>query len=277
MYALSWILTLFSHALELPQLFLLWDSLLLQPPSFTLFVAVCLLHHLRGPLLQLAPDEESCALALLRAATAFVHVPSLCCAAVALQDAAPVSVAIPFVARKLAGHFHDSDKRACGANRGGVSRISGGVERRRGEQKLEQATGGKKDGETNGVHLTDTDNSRDEGGSVGDEDSAGGQGQKMTKNFYIGDDGDEEQEPPSPDSLPALLKPPQSSRSSQGGRGARAKESGEKKRTAKSFMASMMLKGPALMLMGPPRKANRPLLFQEANSDGPEAEEERRM
>nr|CEL70959.1 TPA: TBC domain-containing kinase (incomplete catalytic triad), putative [Neospora caninum Liverpool] len=100
LYALSWLLTLFAHALDLPQLFLLWDSLLLHPPSFLLFVSFCLLHHLRLPLLRLAPDEESSALSLLRAASAFVHVPALCGVASALETETPVSVALPFLARK---------------------------------------------------------------------------------------------------------------------------------------------------------------------------------
>ncbi|PHJ25504.1 tbc domain-containing kinase (incomplete catalytic triad) [Cystoisospora suis] len=296
MYALSWILTLFSHALELQQLYLLWDSLLFQPPSFTLFVAVSLLHHLRCPLLQLAPDEESSALALLRAATAFLHIPSLCAAAVALQDATPVSVSIPFVARKLS-HYHDSDRSRGGT---GLSNSSGhhqlasktSEEKRQGEEKIEVETESGDKGEENkkGPRMAkkETHRHNDLGSAEDDEEEDDdhdresleeGEGH-TTKNFYIGDD-DGDDEPSRPDSSlpPSLLQRPQRGKSSQEQekgtrtRGSQDKEDKKKKKKGKSFMASMM-QGPALMLMGPPRKANRPL-FQEDHSDGTEEEERR--
>lgn len=288
MYALSWILTLFSHALELHQLYLLWDSLLFQPPSFTLFVAVSLLHHLRCPLLQLAPDEESSALALLRAATAFLHIPSLCAAAVALQDAAPVSVSIPFVARKLS-HYHDSDRSRGGT---GLSNSSGHhqLANKTGEEKREGGTesGDKGEGNEEGAAMakkethrnSDLGSTEEEDDGDHDRESLEEGGGHTTKNFYIGDD-DGDEEPSAPDSSlpPSWLQRRQSGRSSQRQekgtrtRGSQDKED-KKKKKGKSFMASMM-QGPALMLMGPPRKANRPL-FQEDQSDGTE-EEERRM
>lgn len=94
MYALSWHLTLFSHVLPLQQLMLLWDTLLLQPPTFVHFLTVCILHFLRVPLLSFSPDEESTAIRLLQASFEFVNIPALCAAAVALQNAVPWSLAL---------------------------------------------------------------------------------------------------------------------------------------------------------------------------------------
>lgn len=94
MYALSWHLTLFSHVLPLQQLLLLWDTLLLQPPTFVHFLTVCVLHFLRVPLLGFSPDEESTAFRLLQASFDFVNIPALCAAAVALQNAVPWSITL---------------------------------------------------------------------------------------------------------------------------------------------------------------------------------------
>ncbi|KAL8448698.1 hypothetical protein Emed_003607 [Eimeria media] len=81
MYALSWHLTLFSHVLPLQQLLLLWDSLLLQPPTF--------------PLLGLGPGEESTAIRLLQTCFEFLNIPALCASASALLTAVPWALAMP--------------------------------------------------------------------------------------------------------------------------------------------------------------------------------------
>ncbi|KAL8444250.1 hypothetical protein Emag_005607 [Eimeria magna] len=95
MYALSWHLTLFSHVLPLQQLLLLWDSLLLQPPTFVHFLTVCILHFLREPLLVLGPGEESTAIRLLQTCFEFLNIPALCASATALLTAVPWALAMP--------------------------------------------------------------------------------------------------------------------------------------------------------------------------------------
>lgn len=94
LYAVSWHLTMFSHALPLPQLLLLWDSVLVQPPSFIHFLIVCILHLLRVPLLGFGSDEDSSAIKLINASFDFLNIPMLCATANALQNATPWTITL---------------------------------------------------------------------------------------------------------------------------------------------------------------------------------------
>jgi len=60
LYAVPWFFTLFSHIFPLERIFVLWDVLLLMPPSFILFIALAILISLREKLLSL--DFNGCIL-----------------------------------------------------------------------------------------------------------------------------------------------------------------------------------------------------------------------
>ena len=60
-YASDWLCTWFAKLLPLPQAILLWDTLLLHPPQFQLFVGLCLA-SLRGDVPVMFADQPSHAL-----------------------------------------------------------------------------------------------------------------------------------------------------------------------------------------------------------------------
>eukprot|EP00397_Hematodinium_sp_SG-2012_P014334 GEMP01014570.1.p1 GENE.GEMP01014570.1~~GEMP01014570.1.p1 ORF type:complete len:702 (+),score=165.25 GEMP01014570.1:372-2477(+) len=54
-----WARTLFAPHLPRPLLFILWDQLLLEPPQYSLFVAVAILHHLREGMLKITEASRA--------------------------------------------------------------------------------------------------------------------------------------------------------------------------------------------------------------------------
>ena len=53
LYAIPWFLTLFTHILRMEKIYRLWDVILLNPPSFPLFLAVSIMRELRDSLLDM--------------------------------------------------------------------------------------------------------------------------------------------------------------------------------------------------------------------------------
>ncbi|KEP60863.1 UNVERIFIED_CONTAM: TBC domain-containing kinase (incomplete catalytic triad) [Hammondia hammondi] len=297
LYALSWLLTLFAHALDLPQLFLLWDFLLLHPPSFLLFVCVCLLHHIRLPLLRLEPDEESSALSLLRAASAYLHVPALCGVASALEKETPVSVALPFLARK-SGLFaregveadageRDGEHQQRRRKRGAKKSFPGGAseqvpapavaeetepERGRGRENPEGDEGS--DTDSSSIQearsfsqirtQTDEENAqtatRKQDASHREDLAASALG---AVRFYIGDDADEEREKRGASSAGhgtcrgPSLEQRLRARLLGGTTISEPREDAKKQKKKKQSLVAAMIQGPANLLMGPPRKPRR--------------------
>ncbi|PFH38006.1 hypothetical protein BESB_003470 [Besnoitia besnoiti] len=261
LYALSWLLTLFAHALDLPQLFLLWDSLLLHPPSFVLFVAVCLVHHLRVPLLQLAPDEESSALSLLRAASAFLHIPALCGVASSLERETPVSVALRFLARKSGYPLQAGDEAGDAAE---GERIQGAEEEA--PARLREGAGNQGGGKTGKGGRRADEEEPAEGDATAqarphrkareasepEESSPSGGAAR----FYIGDEeeGSDDDASVASGATSRERLPHLSRMNSNQGRG-----DVKNKRKKKQSLVAAMIQGPAMMLMGPPRKPLRAL------------------
>ncbi|EPT25174.1 TBC domain-containing kinase (incomplete catalytic triad) [Toxoplasma gondii ME49] len=296
LYALSWLLTLFAHALDLPQLFLLWDFLLVHPPSFLLFVCVCLLHHIRLPLLRLEPDEESSALSLLRAASAYLHVPALCGVASALEKETPVSVTLPFLARKSGlftregieadeGEKNDEQQQRRRTRRAQKSFPGGASEQvpAPAEEEAEPEKGsGREDPE--GDEGQDADSSSiqevhgfSQIGTQTDEENAQTATRKQDASpredlaasalgavrFYIGDDLDEEREKRSASSAghgtwrSPSLEQRLRARLLGGAMSSESREDAKKQKKKKQSLVAAMIQGPANLLMGPPRKPRR--------------------
>mmetsp|Transcript_15465 Transcript_15465/g.44185 ORF Transcript_15465/g.44185 Transcript_15465/m.44185 type:complete len:515 (+) Transcript_15465:637-2181(+) len=98
LYSLSWFLTLFSHLLPLKQLLPLWDTLFVQPPSLTVFIAATLLHTLRTHLL--AIDDVSCALSLLSSSPSLIDIADIAATALRLHNSTPVSLSVLLTPKK---------------------------------------------------------------------------------------------------------------------------------------------------------------------------------
>ena len=53
LYAISWILTAFSHVFTINKVFKIWDELLVNSPALLLFVGISILKHLKNELITL--------------------------------------------------------------------------------------------------------------------------------------------------------------------------------------------------------------------------------
>eukprot|EP00435_Cladocopium_sp_Y103_P062538 s1283_g24.t1 len=100
-YASDWFPTWFAQLLPLSQVMLLWDRLLLQPPQFQLFVAVCLVHFFRESLLSL--DEASHICTFLSSCAQLIDSQILVTAALDFFTAVPASITLAIYPRHSAG------------------------------------------------------------------------------------------------------------------------------------------------------------------------------
>lgn len=100
-YASDWFPTWFAQLLPLSQVMLLWDRLLLQPPQFQLFVAICLVHFFRESLLSL--DEASHICTFLSSCAQLVDSQILVTAALDFFQAVPASITLAIYTRHSAG------------------------------------------------------------------------------------------------------------------------------------------------------------------------------
>ncbi|CAE7353948.1 TBCK [Symbiodinium natans] len=100
-YASDWFSTWFSQLLPRAQAVRLWDSLLLRPPQFALFIGVCLVHFFRLSLLAL--EEASHVANFLASCAQLVDCQVLVSSALALFQATPASVTLPVFPRHSAG------------------------------------------------------------------------------------------------------------------------------------------------------------------------------
>jgi len=101
LYASDWFHTWFAALLPVHQTLLLWDTVLLRPPQFPLFLGVCLMHSFRRSLL--AMDEASHVSNFLASCAQLADVGVLVQAALALFQAVPASVTLPVYPRHSAG------------------------------------------------------------------------------------------------------------------------------------------------------------------------------
>eukprot|EP00929_Paragymnodinium_shiwhaense_P008328 TRINITY_DN11227_c0_g1_i3.p1 TRINITY_DN11227_c0_g1~~TRINITY_DN11227_c0_g1_i3.p1 ORF type:complete len:896 (-),score=128.58 TRINITY_DN11227_c0_g1_i3:75-2762(-) len=92
-YASTWFPTWFAQLLPLPQLLLLWDMMLLRPPQFSLFVAVCIVHFFRRALCGL--EEVSQASNFLVSCAPLIDVAVLRQASLAFFQSVPASMTLP--------------------------------------------------------------------------------------------------------------------------------------------------------------------------------------
>ncbi|CAK9079738.1 TBC domain-containing protein kinase-like protein [Durusdinium trenchii] len=100
-YASDWLCTWFAKLLPLPQAILLWDTLLLHPPQFQLFVGLCLVHFFRESLLSL--NEASQIATFLSSCAQLVDIQVLVTAARDFFQALPASLTLPVYPRHSAG------------------------------------------------------------------------------------------------------------------------------------------------------------------------------
>ncbi|OEH75962.1 TBC domain-containing protein kinase (incomplete catalytic triad) [Cyclospora cayetanensis] len=85
-----------------------------SPPTFVHFLTLCILHFLRVPLMSFSPGEESTAIRLLQTCFAFINIPALCAAAVALQNAVPWSLALLPSPQEVRADAEAAEKPSCG-------------------------------------------------------------------------------------------------------------------------------------------------------------------
>eukprot|EP00743_Colponemidia_sp_Colp-15_P012485 GILK01014239.1.p1 GENE.GILK01014239.1~~GILK01014239.1.p1 ORF type:complete len:913 (+),score=147.65 GILK01014239.1:42-2741(+) len=97
MYAVSWFLTLFSYIFPLDKIVLLWDRILVNPPSYPLFVGVSVMIQLRTTLMTL--DANTC-LAFLHTLPGSVDVENCIRVSFDLFQTVPMSVTLMDAARK---------------------------------------------------------------------------------------------------------------------------------------------------------------------------------
>ena len=264
---------------------------------------MCVLHYLRGPLLRLSPDEQSTAFRLLQASFGFVNIAALCAAAVALQNAVPWSLTLmrlpldeaaaaePAAAATDASIPTNDEE----AKRLGESTSEAGRNSLEAEKRTPQATTMEKEREG---EKTETINLRKNEGPDADVATAAApvaasavspmQRSPEAQLFFIGDGEQlqEKQERPNgvsrqrnqterqngAASSPSSAFSPASS-AAQGGAGATAAAAAGEDATAmrkspswgrKALMRVMT--GPALILLGPPRKATATKASQQKNS-----------
>eukprot|EP00438_Fugacium_kawagutii_P005062 Skav221750 [mRNA] locus=scaffold3834:71231:73805:- [translate_table: standard] len=85
----------------LPNVMLLWDQLLLQPPQFQLFVALCLVHFFRESLLSLEEASHICT--FLSNCAQLIDCQILISAALEFFQAVPASITLAIYPRHSAG------------------------------------------------------------------------------------------------------------------------------------------------------------------------------
>ncbi|KAL8270846.1 hypothetical protein Esti_005217 [Eimeria stiedai] len=276
MYALSWHLTLFSHVLPLQQLVLLWDSLLLQPPTFVHFLTVCILHFLREPLLGLGPGEESTAIRLLQTCFEFLNIPALCASATALLTAVPWALATsPAPLSPSADGLEMNNQDACKEEQTTPSGTALATEAG-GQHSPHPSLGSGSESTTALCSVISPRAEEAVGASVSGSPSQPSSFE--AQQFFIGEGEDSPQsqpgsERPSTKSIPADLLQTSSSDSntdpSASTSCARAAGGAPKKNPSWRARALMsVIRGPALMLLGAPRKPNISRALQSFETEG---------
>lgn len=251
---MSWHLTLFSHVLPLQQLLLLWDTLLLQPPTFVHFLTVCILHFLRLPLLSLSPDEESTAIRLLQASFEFINIPALCAAAVALQNAVPWSLALLPSLMPKSDIFVEKHSASLSADESSPQqKVESSGDPPTAPSPMQGKSADGKDAVSGGAQSQNIDANHGE--------LALNEQPVEAQKFFIG----EEMSPRSSDSPQHTSAKPESddvragvspSRGSSSISGSSKQESSKKSSSWRTRAIMSVMKGPALMLLGAPRKPN---------------------
>ncbi|KAL8438664.1 hypothetical protein ACSSS7_000006 [Eimeria intestinalis] len=277
MYALSWHLTLFSHVLPLQQLLLLWDSLLLQPPTFVHFLTVCILHFLREPLLSLRPGEESTAVRLLQTCFEFLNIPALCASATALLTAVPWALAMPpALLSPSADGLEMNNNDTCKEEKTkptGTALPTGATGHQSPQPSLSSGS------ESTTALCSVISPRTDEAAGVS---ASGGLSQPVSfeaQQFFIGEGEDSPQSQLGSErsisksiseDLPQMTSSGTSMDSSASTSSARPLEGAPKKTSSswKSRALMSVIKGPALMLLGAPRKPNISRALQSVETDG---------
>lgn len=59
MFAVPWFITLFSHLLPIPDIYIVWDALIVGPPLLPVFIACSILRRLRSQLLLAASVDDA--------------------------------------------------------------------------------------------------------------------------------------------------------------------------------------------------------------------------
>jgi hypothetical protein len=59
MFAVPWFITLFSHLLPIPDIYIVWDALIVGPPLLPVFIASSILRRLRSQLLLAASVDDA--------------------------------------------------------------------------------------------------------------------------------------------------------------------------------------------------------------------------